>query len=346
MNEKEITRKFLSSFNKLKNQSLWKGCFHEDENCNEKIIKAHSIQNNKILNKISEDGCVYMIGHNIGSDYGLEVEMKPEGRKKATTFTGFCGYHDGTIFHPIENFDYTVGNKEQEFLFAYRALAKEYHSKISVKEISLKCLEYIRNKEFDKLSTTFENNKPSDEHIQFMNKMFLENLYGTNDSTDRLERYRKDMNSFLDTSNFNQILTDVFTFNEEYHIAVSGLTFIEKDLLGNTVNDISDYNKVIYPLFITVIPQDGKTYVLLSYFERSKRRYSFIDRQIKPKDIETQKVILSNIIINYIENFAVSPIRWKNINKTRQKEIYKRFVDSSLEVEKELVSDKTFNIFI
>ena len=49
-------------FNKMKRDSSLKECFHEDENCSNKIIKAHAIQNNRILNEISENGEVLMIG--------------------------------------------------------------------------------------------------------------------------------------------------------------------------------------------------------------------------------------------------------------------------------------------
>lgn len=60
------------------------------------------------------------------------LEFGKTGRKKATTFTGFCDYHDSKIFSPIENEDYVEENKEQEFLFAYRALAYEHHANKSI----------------------------------------------------------------------------------------------------------------------------------------------------------------------------------------------------------------------
>ncbi|MFS0596893.1 hypothetical protein AB1L16_09140 [Peribacillus frigoritolerans] len=76
--EKEF-RDFSIEFNKFKNKNLWSGCFHTDSNCSQRIIKAHSIQNNKILNKISENGKVLMFGA-VGGDE-MTNSLQEQGRK-------------------------------------------------------------------------------------------------------------------------------------------------------------------------------------------------------------------------------------------------------------------------
>ena len=43
---------------KQKNKKAF--CIHNDEKCHKEIIKAHSIQNNKILSKLATDGHVYV----------------------------------------------------------------------------------------------------------------------------------------------------------------------------------------------------------------------------------------------------------------------------------------------
>ena len=45
----------------MRKKSRIKECIHPDKaHCSERIIGAHSIQNNKILSKISDNGHVYM----------------------------------------------------------------------------------------------------------------------------------------------------------------------------------------------------------------------------------------------------------------------------------------------
>ena len=121
--------------NKLFNEAKQKSCFIDDLKCSAKIIKAHSIQNNKILNKLSYNGEVIMIASQ-KDNLGFTTELV--GRKKATVFTGFCGYHDNIIFLPIEEKDYCKYDKEQEFLFAFRALAKEYYTALNSYNVAKK----------------------------------------------------------------------------------------------------------------------------------------------------------------------------------------------------------------
>ncbi|WP_088291090.1 hypothetical protein [Bacillus mycoides] len=337
----------LESLNKIKKDSFLKACFHEDENCSNKIIKAHSIQNNRILNTISENGEVLMIGGDIDNSSIFKTTMEHVGRKRATTFTGFCGKHDTDIFIPIERENYQLGNKEQEFLFAYRALAKEYHSKLTVGDMFRKMQQYLKAEEYHKLSDLFDEQNPlSLEHIENMAFMFRNYLIGSKDAEDRLTLFKKRMNIFLDNSNFDEIITEVIEFDEEYHIAVSSMTFIEKDLNDKIVNEMGNLDMHLAPLFITVFPQDGKTYVLLSYFERNKRKYKFIKEQIITQNIQMQKIIISNLIVAYLENWTISPIKWSTLSEKMKKRICKHYNKTVIAGNRSLLYDKNMNLFI
>lgn len=339
--------KILESFNKIKKDSFLKECFHEDENCSNKIIKAHSIQNNRILNKISENGEVLMIGGGLDSSSIFKTSMQRIGRKRATTFTGFCGTHDNNLFMPIEENGYEKGNKEQEYLFAYRALAKEYHTKLTVGDMYRKMQQYLKAGEYHKLSDLFdEQSPPSLEHIQYMATMFQSYLIGSQDAEARLTLFKQRMNDYLDNCNFEEVITEVIEFDEEYHIAVSSITFIERDLNDEIINEMENFDVPLAPLFITVFPQDGKTYVLLSYFERNKRKYKFIKEQILTKSIQMQKIIISNLIIAYLENWAISPIKWNSLSRKMKARIYKHYHDTIMAGNRSLLYDRNMNLFL
>ena len=64
-NRKQNSRPYNYSDDRLKNMahSLWKDtdfkyCFANDDQCRGKIKSAHSIQNNRVLNRISEEGLI------------------------------------------------------------------------------------------------------------------------------------------------------------------------------------------------------------------------------------------------------------------------------------------------
>ncbi|MDP4086132.1 MAG: hypothetical protein Q8934_16140 [Bacillota bacterium] len=339
-------RDFLIDFNMFKNKHLWSGCFRDNSNCSQKVIKAHSIQNNKILNKISENGEVLMFGAVGGNEFGITTELQEQGRKKATTFTGFCGHHDHSIFRPIEDYDYIPGNTEQEFLYTYRATAKEYHSKKSVTNMYRTLLDLLDKGSYSEISKVFEANAPSEEHIGFMGDMFSGALFGSDDAEKRLERYRQKLNSDLDNRFYDDIITNVIVLEEEYHIAVSSMIFLEESLSGIKINDLGDFNISLAPLFITVFPQNGQTFILLSDFKRNDRRYRFIKEDLLKRDTKEIKMILSNIILSYIENLVVSPIRWKATEISTRNAITKLFDETTQEVDKPLIIDHNLDLFL
>jgi 3-methyladenine DNA glycosylase AlkC len=51
----------LETYKKVRKESRIKRCLHpKSDECSEKIIGAHSIQNNKIIKRLSSNGIVYM----------------------------------------------------------------------------------------------------------------------------------------------------------------------------------------------------------------------------------------------------------------------------------------------
>ena len=91
----------LDTYKKVRKESRIRQCLHpKSDECSEKIIGAHSIQNNKIIKRLSSNGIVYMPCPKSDNPF---AQMTVYGRKEATVFTGFCGYHDKTVFQPIED---------------------------------------------------------------------------------------------------------------------------------------------------------------------------------------------------------------------------------------------------
>ena len=125
----DTRRRFQVLLGQLKREARTKSCFAVDNNCSDNIVKAHSIQNNRILTRIADNGEVIQLKEDIG-DEGFGIAPRLVGRRVASVATNFCGMHDTSIFLPIEQRDFAPGDLEQEFLFAYRAFAREYHAKL------------------------------------------------------------------------------------------------------------------------------------------------------------------------------------------------------------------------
>ncbi|MCE0453037.1 hypothetical protein [Brevibacillus sp. AF8] len=318
----KLDLKNIKDINKARNKTLFSGCIHKDKDCNNSISKAHSIQNNGILNRLARNGNVMAFDFSkIPSNHN--IILNEVGRGKASTFTGFCNNHDSKIFKPIEQFDYSPKSAEQNYLFAYRAFALGYYERHS----SYKLLESRIN-----------------EHPTSINSELGERYLMYTDHLKYLEKLKVIMNTNLDNLRYDRISTDLIIWPNEYGIASTSMFFISYDNEGRLINNQDSY---ISPFFFTIFPQSGMTYVLMSYFSKDKSMYQFIKKQIIPLSESEQKATISNLIALYIENIFFSPDYWDTIpNETKDK--YYRICRNTMgrKKPKKLTEYRDFNLFI
>ncbi|MBT3865820.1 hypothetical protein HOF78_01810 [Candidatus Woesearchaeota archaeon] len=316
--KKVISRKieFSKLSTKLKRKSDTRECLHPNKDeCDKKIIKAHSIQNNKILNKISEDGDIIQI-----NNCGAELV----GRGKATTFKGFCSKHDSALFLPIEQIDFEPKNEEQCFLYAYRSIAKEIMAKKSV---------ISEMKEFIKIKG---NNYPS------INNLIMGNEVGLND----LGKIKEKLDHCLINSKFGGIKTKLVILDRDYSVAVSSCFYPVYDFKGKMINNLEDYKSIPQPMIFTIFPQNGKTYILLSYLSNDSKMEEFTKQMSEFSDAEVNTVV-NNLIVLYCENFVLSPKKWSAMSEQEKKEMTKLFNECpGLPLPQDLTKKRNFDLFI
>jgi DNA-binding HxlR family transcriptional regulator len=321
----------------LKRKSKYKNCFYND--CEETPISSHSIQNNKILSELAEDG--YVLKIDIEHTYQKSKFILTEkGRNVASTFKGFCGRHDKEIFASIEDYNYNIGNKKQEFLFAYRALAKEYHIKKTVYNMADHLIR-LSNEEYREVCNYCDIEEWDKNRLD---NHFKDALIGTGDNLDKLKDYKKMMNINLDKERYYKIESDVIKLPIKYSIAASSMFFMEYDNRGNLINNFNRFTNM-KPIFFTIFPQGNFTYIIFSYFKTDKNYYDFINPQIISQETNFQKIIVSNILAIYVENFFVSPLLWEYL----EEEVKERFLyifSNNIDLRAErLLLDRNINLF-
>jgi len=118
----------------------FKRCWAPEGICNSKRIKAHSIQNSKVLDLLNSNGFVIISQKKIlNKGETFAVIFTVVGRNETSTFIGLCGKHDKQIFAPIDDFDIDLGIKQQLFLIAYRAIFCKFHMMAVETKDSRKC---------------------------------------------------------------------------------------------------------------------------------------------------------------------------------------------------------------
>ncbi|MCD5452255.1 YecA family protein [Lactobacillus delbrueckii] len=261
----------------LKNRAIVKHCLHPDkEHCEGKIIKAHAIQNNRILRPLSENGEVITVDqltNYIFQDTGVK------GRKQATTFSGFCSYHDKTTFQPIEDREF-VGSPEQIFLLTYRTLAWHYQKKLEQLE---------RNK---LIAAEFEKERRlvglSKEDVAF-GKLDEINLKR---GLTEIEAEKNKFDVALLEENYS-----IWKIPYEVDFAISMMNQPSYDLEGNQINDITGKSS-LKNVYLNIFQYNGSSFCIWSWCKDIDNTYSkFVEQFLDLEDTVDCKIKLNTVPI-------------------------------------------------
>lgn len=285
-NEDKISE-FMNEYRKLSKDAKIKHCIHPNKDeCNDKIIKAHAIQNNRVLLKLSENGNVVTMD---GLSNIMFQDARSRRRKIATTFSGFCGYHDKILFQEIEDKEFEE-TPRQVFLYTYRTLAWHYHKKLEQKS---------HNDIFKELVEDYNliNNKNEDMYGENLRKASLEN-----------ESKMNLFNKYLLDEDYENINYKVWKIPYEIQFAISTMLEIEHDILGNEINNLyrDEYLKSVY---LNIFPAEGCSYCIWSWESTDKVYENFV-KQFMDLNIKDKMNYLNNNLPRWTDSLVFSPRIW------------------------------------
>jgi hypothetical protein len=289
--------------------------------CNNKPIKAHAISKSRLLSKIAEKGMVMFM--NPESKNGFELVST--GQAKATTFPGFCDLHD-KIFLPVDNQDYEYSDI-QNFLFANRAAAMEY---IHKRATTVAVEELLKG--------------PLDPIVKIGLEMNLELANLTVQEAEQARRIFKDL---YEKQNYHAIGTKLIVIDGVLPVVCSAAFYFELDERGNTINDtIGEESKNKLDIsYMTLFPQNGKTYCIISYMNKARKKFSFLDKFVNATNHEKQ-ILVSNLLVSYTESFAVSPMYWEEMGEAKRTKLVELFTETLAPgYLRALIVDSEFNLF-
>lgn len=122
----KVDSEHLKRFYEVQAQRLGR-CLEPTMTCEKEAVRAHSIQNARVLDLLAVEGHVITPRQRIGRS-GPEINLESVGRNNATTFTGLCSAHDTSLFREIDTKPFDPQNKEQLFQLAYRSVTRELHA--------------------------------------------------------------------------------------------------------------------------------------------------------------------------------------------------------------------------
>lgn len=285
-------------------------------NCSGAAIRAHSVQNSRVLDLLVRDGHVKAPTQRVDGARGPVISFDDIGRNQATTFSGFCSEHDTTIFKPLDNNAFDPTDPEHKFLVAYRAVARELHALMDA-VIKIQGT-YLKRVELGIDS----GDEPTPAGMTAVDHMFRSYL---------TYEYKLPFDEALLSKRYNAVSHDVVMLHhDEPTVAVCSLFSID----GMSKGD--DWVRVA----LNVLPLNtAESVAIFSYLPRDADLVrSGLHRLMKAEGMY-QKYLLSKTILNNCENFVISPAYYDRWSAEKRKSITEYFIETlfegKLEVENE-----------
>ncbi|MDD4752516.1 MAG: zinc chelation protein SecC [Desulfitobacteriaceae bacterium] len=276
---------------------LYEGCKAKAKD----IIKAHAMQENRILNKLAVNNEVLM------QDFTKEpviCEIKPGKPEpfyflnevpiaKATVATCFCSEHDDAIFAKIEKSQYTLEtlDTEQLFLFAYKTFSFEFYTEMVAKK--------FQRLMFSTIPQLTKN--PHSVHAYRNNELKLSDL----------QYYKKYFDKALQEKDFSGLETIVLEI--PYRIQFANYMAVSPpfDIEGKKIKAVEKKTKRLRFVFFTSFPVENKSYILISVLNEDLDVYREYFEQIRTAPLGLILYYINVFIPLYSQNLILSPSLWE-----------------------------------
>ncbi len=289
---------FSKIYKESRKSARFKECIYPDHSqCTEKIIGAHSIQNNKILAKIADNGKVYMPMPKNGI---ISHTQTLYGRREATVFTGFCGFHDKVVFQPIEDQPFE-GTEEQIFLYTYRAFSLEYHKK----------------REALRMEQQLYSHKPS--AIGIPGRM-VKGKTGFNMAVNDFEEEKALFDEAVLNRNYDILTSIVWVFDGYSNFAATGGEAPDLDFNNKKIQDLMNPSKPVRHIYMSVFPEKDKTFVIIAWFKKFDTTFSSIKEKLNSLNDEEKRNYVNNTLPFITENIVIKPSSWDSMDNYAKEE--------------------------
>lgn len=315
-------KRYMHEFDTI-HKKYKKICLHPKQSeCGQLKIHAHTISQKAVLEIIAEKGIVLM-----PIVFGVENQfrMQPLGiEARATKFYCFCDEHD-KMFYPIDKRE-VVLSAEVYFLYAYRIFASTYYK--IMREID--CYSKLKEK-YDLTSNPFAilNYMQMQNNLEMMNecKMLFDNAI-INEIYDCLES----INIRLDY---------------KVYFAAASCCCPMFDVFGN---ELVYFDKQLPLLFISVMPDESYTNIIISWLKKDANYYTQFREQISKTPTRLVLKYINNLLPLNCENITIGPQLWNAWGEEGQSDFvnvaYNHLYEQNIKIYSETYfKERKYNLF-
>ncbi len=288
--DERLAEAIMYSMQSIENNARIKQCLHPNQDeCDQKIIKAHAIQNNRILNKIAEEGHVITVD---GTSNMIFQGTQKKGRKIATTFTGFCKYHDKILFQEIEDSEFVCSQK-QVFLLTYRTIAWPYHKK--QEQLNANMIQYRKMHERGYDMETSEGFRLFEKGLKL----------GVKDN----EKEKQIFDECLLNEVYDKVNYCIWELPYEVQFAASMMHELEHDIYGQRINNLeTDIN--LKKLYLNIFPASSKSFCVWSWLKVNDNEYVEFSKQFMELEVAERENYFNIELPRWTDSIVISPRVW------------------------------------
>ena len=297
-NEKYISgRKLqLHKIQKLFDETLYPEiCIAKEltNNCSDQIINAHTVTKSLSLNQIAKNGHVYGFKNKDIFDFSKNngfTSLRKLGVRTASTFKGFCSYHDDKLFSCLEKQNFEL-LEEQSAVLLYRAFALELYKKKGV-------LEHAR-KSFKSVLDSFSLGE-----VNGGAELLISNLKRAKLDFEDMHYLNEILINLLNEKKYSKIRSYAVKLDFKIPFICTGLFAIYRCIDHKIIQDIFDYSlsKMSYTALNIFYAKDGSSWLVLSWLDIFDDINLKLIEQIQKFNVEDQVNILGNLMNLYTEN--------------------------------------------
>jgi hypothetical protein len=297
--------------NELRKIFSQKYCLHPDASprCGT-IVKAHTIQRKGGLNRIARNGHVYtfLLGSDLAKDRDAIAQPELIGINAASTFTGFCNFHDNKTFEPIEKYTFE-SNQHHTFLFAYRAICREVYENASAPEM----ISPFRN---------LDKGRSISEQIDI--KETLDAWKASLDSSFKeIQHYKTAYDRALQRSDFSEVRYYVVRFDCIPDLLCSGAMYPQYDFQGTLLQDLRTFGTLPDHISFSLIPTDNGGAAVFSWLGENRTS----EKLVKSLSLLSDELLPHAIVrftFEYFENIFASPDWWDGLTESSKQALLLR----------------------
>lgn len=264
--------------------------------CHGKIIDSHSVSRSGSLGMISREGHVYSTKPSMLDLENHDGNFQPKllGAKRASTFPGFCSYHDKSIFSNLEDKNF-IGNRHQCFLLSYRSLSRELYAK----QCAVQHAAY-RN--------AMAMNSTPETRAYILDRNYVDEI-----NLRDLERHKEKYDTVLESKNWKECEGLIIEFDEKFPIQCSAAYEPSCDINNNPIQQLEDTS--ITPEIVTInsFAADEKSYFLLSWLKTKSVAAKKLADSIKSIDKDRLPGVIGSYLLLTSDNCHISPEWYDNL---------------------------------